>query len=187
MGRKNRWCVVVVTTTKGTQSWSLNDHVSRRWHGISGVQTKLCHNSGESVAKSREDFKPGPHVTVCSNHFIDGKRTKESLVFGDSSEQHTPSPKKQGKLCHESTESPSSESVPSKSTATASKDEKRDLEDSTIYPSFLVYQITWQSAVKFYAGQQNTSVFRFLFRFGWLVLKANHITYRSGGKKATES
>ena len=75
-----------------------------------------------------------------------------------------------------------SESVPSTSTATASEDEKRDREDSTVYLSFQFYQITWESDVQFYTGLRNTSIFRFLFnRF------AKHITYWWGGKRATES
>ena len=30
------------------------------------------------VAKGRKDFEPGPYMPVCSNHFVDGKRTSNN-------------------------------------------------------------------------------------------------------------
>ena len=62
------------------------------------------------VSKGHKDFKPGPCMTLCSNHFVDGKRTTENPVpklFMTESEQHTFSPRKQRKLDRSTTESAS--------------------------------------------------------------------------------
>ena len=55
----------------------------------------------KSVSKGRKNFKPGPYMTVCSNHFVDGKRTTENPVpklFMTESEQHTFSLESDGNL-----------------------------------------------------------------------------------------
>ena len=67
--------------------WPKDKALSERWK--------------KSVAKGREDFQSGLYMSVCSNHFVDGKRTASNPVptlFMTAFEQQTPSPKKRRKV-----------------------------------------------------------------------------------------
>ena len=185
MGKKNRCCVGGCNNDQRYPDLAIKrSHVSELiWHRWPKGEA-LSELWRKSVSKGRKNFKPGPYMTVCSNHFVDGKRTTENPVpklFMTESEQHTSSPRKRRKLDRSTAESASVE--PDIPPDDVSEDDAETSEDC-IYPSFKFAQITRESDVRFFTGIPGTETFKFLF--GWLAVKAKHMQYWRGGKQTLE-
>ena len=123
-------------------------------------------------------------MTVCSNHFKDGKKTHENPVpklFMTESQQCKASPKKRRLLDYCARESRNEEVD---KTLDDVPEDDAQIADCTVCPSFQFAQITRESDVRFYTGLPGTETFKFLF--DWLAVKAKHMQYWRGSKQTLE-
>ena len=161
-------------------------HVSKMvWH-LWPKDKALSERWKKRVAKGRENFEPGLYMSVCSNHFVDGKRTASNPVptlFMTAFEQQTPSSKKRRKVARVDLNN-----IPSTTCASSSAEWPANVDeiaqDNSVYPSMKFEQITRESDVRFFTGLRTTTVFKFIF--DWLLFKAVHMQYWRGAKTTTE-
>ena len=125
-------------------------------------------------------------MSVCSNHFVDGKRTLSNPVptlFKTAFEQQTPSPKKHRKVARVGVYN-----IPSTTCASSSAEWPANVDeiaqDYSVYPLMKFEQIMLESDIRFFTGLQTTTVFKFMF--DRLLFKAVHMQYWRGAKTASE-
>ena len=128
------------------------------------------------------------YMSVCSNHFVDGKRTASNPVptlFMTAFEQQTPSPKKRRKVARVDVYN-----IPLTTCALSSAEWPANYyvdeiaQDNSVYPSMKFEQITRESDVRFFTGLRSTTVFKLIF--DWLLFKAVHMQYWRGAKTTSE-
>ena len=161
-------------------------HVSKMvWH-LWPKDKALSEPWKKRLAKGRENFEPGLYMSVCSNHFVDGKRTASNpvpMLFMTAFEQQTPSPKKRRKVARVDVYN-----IPSTTCASLSAEWPANVDeiaqDNSVYPSMKFEQITRESDVRFFTGLRTMTVFKFIF--DWLLFKAVHMQYWRGAKTTSE-
>ena len=138
----------------------------------------------KSIEKGRVDFKPGKHITVCSNHFVDAEPTSANpvptLFMTESDSNYLNSPKKRRSII-KSTSQP----VKRKLTDIDKKDSDSENETETKVEKMSLclksIQLTRDADVHFYTGLQSTDMFGLLFDH--LKCKASTMQYWKGEKQ----
>ena len=113
----------------------------RRWSGTYGRKTEPCLSVGKRVVEGREN---GLYMSVCSNHFVDGKHIASNPVlklFITTFEQKRPSPNKRRKVARVDVYNITSKTCTSSSVEWPANVDKI-AQDNPVYPRMKFVQIT---------------------------------------------
>ena len=181
MGKSDHCCVGGCSNTRSQSNLIVKrSHVTEmQWFGVNQSEEKRKVWESQ-IGKGRLNFKMGPSMKVCSNHFVDGRPTTANpnpVLFLTPSDESKKSPKKRNAPTRIETPS-SSKSKKQK----MSREEEGESSCSSTQPIPLSFtQVTRESDVRCFTGFKSTEMFKYIFSS--VEKKASYMLYWKGSKQ----